>query len=32
MVVGTDLSTKPRINAAVTEVLHELSPSVRNIR
>jgi hypothetical protein len=32
MVVSADLSSKPRINAAVTEAVKELSPSVRRIR
>jgi hypothetical protein len=32
MVVATDISKQPQIDAAVTEVVNELSPSVRKIR
>ncbi len=32
MVVAPDLTKQPQINAAVTEVVNELSPSVRRIR
>ena len=32
MVVAKDLTKQPQINAAVTEVVNELSPSVKRIR
>jgi len=32
MVVAADLSKQPQINAAVTDVVKELSPSVKKIR
>ncbi len=32
MIVATDPTRQPQINAAVTEVVNELSPSVRRIR